>query len=107
MIDISRNDCPPCSHFIPNKFRRDITRDLGAKPLSGVLLVQDIACALFVFHQTHGFFAPQVFPNGDVLHLGRNDSLPGIPELGHRMVLATQRTALQPRENTMLIASID
>ncbi len=42
-----------------------------------------------------GRFAAQVLADRDEFHLGRHDALAGVPELGDRMVLATQGLPLE------------
>ena len=51
-----------------------------------------------------GSLATQVFTNSDKFHLGSDDSLPRIPELGHRVVAGAERSPLEARILLQLVA---
>ncbi len=82
MVDIGGDDRASAGDFIPHKFGRDMFRNFCPQRLAGVLLVEDIPRAVFVFHELHGGLAPHVFADGDVFHLWGDDALFRIPKLG-------------------------
>ncbi len=92
MIDVAGDDRATGSNFGPHELGRDDIRNLRTPPITGVLLFQQLGQRLTAL----------VFPDGDILHLRRNDSLAGIVHLGN--VAPTACTARQPRCREVLTA---
>ena len=75
MVDVGRNDGATPRHLRADKLSGDFIGNLRAECLSRVLLAR--LTGLLELSASH------VFANGDVFHLGRDNALAGIVQLGH------------------------
>ena len=99
MVDVRRNDRPAKRDFTAHELWRDDFRDRGTETFAGMLLVGDVPRAHLIFHRLVGSFTAEVFADGNVFHLGCDDTLLGIPQLRDRVLLVgAQRLTFQPRE---------
>ena len=123
MINVAGNDGAPGRHLVPYEFRRDGVRKTLPPVLSRVLVIKGIARDLLeridfgrsrhvialrggiqsiggigiaVVARPEGVPA-QIFADGNEFHLGRDNALPCIPELGDGVVGGTERFAFQAR----------
>ena len=97
MIDVGGNDGAATRDLSPHEFWCYLSRDVGTERFAKVLLAQIVAGnwgsriadrgisrSSAVFSVPHfAFRIPHFFPDRDVLHLRRNDSLTRVPKLGH------------------------
>src|SRR4030095_8825700 len=115
MVDVRRDDGAPGGDFASHELRRDFVRDslretaedgggefgsrsveCGMLRAAGVLLLEVVAgdVSAEFFNPQSAFRIPALLPDGDEFHLRRDDPLPRIPKLRHRMPRAgAQRTA--------------
>ncbi len=76
MIDVVGNDGPAAGDLVANEFRRHIIGNRGT---------ERVPAALGLLGQPG---AADILADGDIFHLGRNDALPGVGELGDRRPVA-------------------
>ena len=73
MIDIGGNDRPPAGDFVAHEFRRDELGDRRAETVAGMGAAMTVALK--------SLLPSEIFPNRDVLHLRRDNALPGVMHL--------------------------
>ena len=93
MVDVRGDDRATGSHFIPHKLGRDVIGNFRAKALARMLLIEHIAGALLILGQLHCLFAPEIFADGNELHLRRHNALSRIPKLRNGMSFSPQGLA--------------
>ena len=95
MIDIGRNHGAATRDFAANEFGRDLGGNRRTEGLPRMLTPHQISQLLAVgtrgFQALDIFFAVQVFADGDVFHLGRDDASARVVHL--RDVFAGERAA--------------
>ena len=96
VVDVGGDDRPSSGNLRTHELGRDKIRNGRPVALTGVLLVGDVARAAFVFRRVVSPLPAQIFADGDVFHLRRDDPLPRVPELCHRVIpICPQRLTLQ------------
>ncbi len=78
VVDVGRDDGPTARHLVAHELRRDDLRDARAHRVAGQALLA--GRVLLVLRHP---FAAAVLAQGHVLHLGRDDALPGVVHLRH------------------------
>src|ERR1051326_2108158 len=110
MIDIGRNNRPPTRDLRADEFGSDLGRNLGAEGFAAQRASLVVRGPWSVIRSPvvpwSLFFAPKVFAYGDELHLRRDNTLPGIMQLGDDVArFRAKRFAPQRRRNGRVAAA--
>src|SRR5690554_5224586 len=103
MVDVGRDDGAPSRHLVSHELWRDVFGQAGTETLAGVLAQHHVRHFLtFWARGAKGFdvfFAVQVFADGDVFHLRRDDAFARVVHLRDIAAgLGATRMTVQVRE---------
>ena len=81
MVDVTWNNGSPTGDLIAHKFRGDLVGNAGPPRLARVLMLQTslVGSPGCLSH----LGSSHVFADGNEFHFGCNDTLAGVPQLGH------------------------